>query len=352
MAEPTHPGGDDESSGLLWADAYADTTAGGPAPQGPTSAPIDRETSPLDEDRVVVPRREPTPGGFRGLRQRFRGPDPDPGPDRWQLAVERCRQPAPGGRRIAVVSRKGGVGKTTTTLMIGHTLAAVRRDRVLAVDGNPDAGTLGHRVPRQTAATVVDALAAVGTVVGYPDARQLTSQAPSRLEVLASPENPHSSRSLSGRDYQQVLDEMHRHFSVVLCDTGTGIIDDAHSGILDAVDQIVLVSGTALDTARAAGLTLDWLEGHGRAALVRDAVVVVNHVADAGRVDLDAIEAHFRGRTRALHHVPHDRHLEAGAVTDPDQLRPDTQAAWLDVAASVADGFPLPSPRDLRKDPS
>ena len=81
-------------------------------------------------------------------------------------------------------------------------------------------------------------------------------------------------------------------------------------------------------------------------------MVVVNHVADAGRVDLDAIEAHFRGRTRALHHVPHDRHLEAGAVTDPDQLRPDTQAAWLDVAASVADGFPLPSPRDLRKDPS
>ncbi|HUG85191.1 MAG TPA: MinD/ParA family protein, partial [Euzebya sp.] len=251
------------------------------------------------------------------------------------------------GRRIAVISRKGGVGKTTTTLMIGHTLAAVRPDRVIAIDGNPDAGTLGHRVVRQTQATVAEALLRVGTIVGYPDARGLTSQAPSRLEVLASPEDPHASRALRGADYRAVMDDLDKHYNVMLCDTGTGIMDDANLGILDAVDQIVLVTGPALDSARAAGMTLDWLESHGRDHLVRDAVVVVNAISDLGRVDLDQVARHFEHRCRSVHCIPHDRHLEAGAVTDADMLAPATQEAWLRVSAAVVEGFALPSGRVL-----
>ena len=48
----------------------------------------------------------------------------------------RVRTPC-GCRRIVVISRKGGAGKTTTTLMLGHTLASYRGDRVVALDANP-----------------------------------------------------------------------------------------------------------------------------------------------------------------------------------------------------------------------
>ena len=45
---------------------------------------------------------------------------------------------------IAIVSPKGGVGKTTLTVLLGSLLARVRRDRIVAVDTNPDFGSLGR----------------------------------------------------------------------------------------------------------------------------------------------------------------------------------------------------------------
>ena len=56
------------------------------------------------------------------------------------------RTPIEGTRRVVVMSRKGGVGKTTITLSLGSILATERGDRVVAVDANPDAGNLAHRV--------------------------------------------------------------------------------------------------------------------------------------------------------------------------------------------------------------
>ena len=45
---------------------------------------------------------------------------------------------------IAVVSPKGGVGKTTVTALVGMLLSHIRRDRIVAVDTNPDYGSLGR----------------------------------------------------------------------------------------------------------------------------------------------------------------------------------------------------------------
>src|SRR5690606_9760154 len=49
-------------------------------------------------------------------------------------------------RFVPVLSRKGGVGKTTVTALLGMALADARDDRVIAVDANPDRGTLAERV--------------------------------------------------------------------------------------------------------------------------------------------------------------------------------------------------------------
>ena len=60
--------------------------------------------------------------------------------------ITRVRTPVAGGHhRVAVLSLKGGVGKTTTAVALGATLATLRGDRVIAIDANPDAARFRTR---------------------------------------------------------------------------------------------------------------------------------------------------------------------------------------------------------------
>ena len=70
----------------------------------------------------------------------------------------RLRTPISGSRRVVVMSRKGGVGKTTISLALGSTFAMLRGDRVIAVDANPDAGNLAHRVAPPHDKNITDVL--------------------------------------------------------------------------------------------------------------------------------------------------------------------------------------------------
>jgi putative peptide zinc metalloprotease protein len=261
------------------------------------------------------------------------------GPSPAELAerqlVARAKAPVGGCRSIAVISRKGGVGKTTTTLMLGHTFASLRGDRVVALDGNPDAGSLGYRVRRETAATVTNLLADEQDIIRYADIRSYTNQAPTRLEVVAADDDPRITTALGEEDYRRAIALLERHYNLILLDTGTGVLESATKGILQLAEQIVVVMSPSLDSARAASSTLDWLNENGHAELVRNAVAVVNAVREEGLVEVDKIKDHFQGRCRAVVQVPWDPHLSAGAETQVDRLQPGTRRAYLE----VADGF-------------
>ena len=73
---------------------------------------------------------------------------------RHEALVAQVQRPLRGCYRIALLSQKGGVGKTTITATLGATFATTRGDRVVAVDANPDRGTLSQKVPLETPATV------------------------------------------------------------------------------------------------------------------------------------------------------------------------------------------------------
>ena len=255
--------------------------------------------------------------------------------------LTRVKAPIPDCRRIAVISRKGGIGKTTTTLMLGHTFATHRGDRVVALDANPDAGSLGYRVRRQTTATVADLLevARGAGVDRYADVRSYTSQAPTRLEVIAAADDPRLEMVLGWSEYQAVMGVLERHFNLILCDTGTGIVDDATQGVLNRADQIVVCASASIDGSRASSLTLDWLDAHNFGGLAADAVVVINALRGRSLVQVGELERHFRSRCRAVVRIPHDRRLEAGAETTLEELGAATRDAYLQVAAAVADGF-------------
>ncbi|MFG1627479.1 MinD/ParA family protein [Kribbella sp. NPDC049227] len=254
--------------------------------------------------------------------------------------IDRVRAAVRGPRRVVTLSRKGGAGKTTTTLMLGHTLAMHRGDRVVALDANPDAGSLIYRVRRESPATVTNLLGERDLITKYADLREYTSQAPSRLEVIASDDDPTISQALGDRDYRTVLDLLTQHYNLILVDTGTGILDGAIQGILREADQIVVVMPPALDGARVAAGTLDWLDQHGHADLVSSAVAVINTTRGKPRwLQLDEIENHFNSRCAGTVRIPWDPALDSGAAVDLDDLRSATRDAYLELAELVAGGF-------------
>jgi MinD-like ATPase involved in chromosome partitioning or flagellar assembly len=259
--------------------------------------------------------------------------------------INRVRTPVAGGHhRVAVLSLKGGVGKTTTAVGLGATFATLRGDRIIAVDANPDRGTLSDKVRLETAATVRDLLNERDQIRRYADVRAFTNQAPSRLEVLASDSDPEVSVAFSADDYCDVAQVLEHFYSICLTDCGTGLLHSAMTGVLGLADQIVVVSSPSVDGARSASATLDWLEAHNCGDLARNGVLVLSVIRPKSKstVDLDRLEHHFAARCRAVARIPYDPHLEEGAEVDLELLSAETADAYLTLAALVGDGLAWP----------
>ncbi len=259
--------------------------------------------------------------------------------------INRVRTPVAGGHhRVAVLSLKGGVGKTTTAVGLGATLATLRGDRVIAIDANPDRGTLSNKVRLETAATIRDLLNERDQVSRYADVRAFTSQASSRLEVLASDRDPGVSVAFSADDYSDAARVLEHFYSICITDCGTGLLHSAMSGVLRLADQIILVSSPSVDGARSASATLDWLEAHHCGNLVRDGVVVLSAIRPKSKstVDLNRLEHHFAARCRAVARIPYDPHLEEGAEIELELLSSETAESYLALAAVVGDGLAWP----------
>ena len=260
--------------------------------------------------------------------------------------IARINQPLAGCYKIAMLSLKGGVGKTTATVTLGSTFASLRGDRVVAVDANPDRGTLSQKIPLETTATVRHLLRDSHRITRYSDVRAYTSQSPSRLEVLASESDPAVSEAFSEDDYRRTMDLLEHFYNIVLTDCGTGLMHSAMRGVLDQADSLVLVSSGSIDGARSASATLDWLDVHGYSALVRRSVAVLNSVRPgSGKVDLTKVAEHFAARCRAVTTIPFDPHLEEGAEVELQSLSNATRQALLELAAVVADDFPFTAHR-------
>jgi MinD-like ATPase involved in chromosome partitioning or flagellar assembly len=245
-----------------------------------------------------------------------------------------------GARFVPVMSRKGGVGKTTITTLLGMALADARDDRIIAVDANPDRGTLAERVTQQNGKTVRDLVRDRAEISGYAGVSSVVARDDTRLDVLASDADPRVSEAFSDRDYRDVAALAAHYYSIVLTDTGTGIVHSVMQATLDLADQLVVVSGLSVDEARLASETLTWLETNGYADQVRGAVVVLNNSRPGSPlVQLDELETHFRTRVRSVVRVPYDPHIAAGSAITFRDLRAETRLAARDLAASVVEGL-------------
>jgi MinD-like ATPase involved in chromosome partitioning or flagellar assembly len=219
-------------------------------------------------------------------------------------------------------------------------LALVREDRVVAIDANPDRGTLAERVSRGTRFTVRDVVNKAAAIDGFTEFSTMVSRDTTRLDVLASDSDPMLSEAFSEGDYNVVADMAARYYSIVLTDCGTGIVHSVMRPTLQRASGLVIVSGGSVDEARLASETLTWLEANGYGDLVRNAIVALNTATQATQlVKLDEIEQHFKTRVRQVVRIPYDPSLAAGSVIKWDQLKKQTRTAARLLAAHVVDGL-------------
>ncbi len=314
------------------------------APQGPEHLPHTPYPE-LSTGMLLRPVAPPPSDGWRLLLFKMSGGlinlGESPRATRHNNLVAQVNRPLRGSYRVALLSLKGGVGKTTIAATLGATFASIRGDRVVVVDANPDHGTLSQKIPLETAATVRQLLHDAGTIERYSDVRRYTSKGPSGLEVLASETDPAISEAFSADEYARVLDILERFYGLVLTDCGPGLLHSVMSSVLDKADVLLVVASGSIDGARSASATLDWLDAHGHQELVRNSIAVINAVRPrTGKVDMNKVIDHFSRRCRAVRLIPFDPHLEEGAEIELDRLRRGTREALAELAAVVADGFP------------
>ena len=248
-----------------------------------------------------------------------------------------------GAKFIPVLTRKGGVGKTTISTLLGMAMAQVREDRVIAIDANPDRGTLAERVSKSTRFTVRDVVNRAAAIDGFSEFSNMVSRDETRLDVLASDADPMLSEAFNEGDYNVVADMAARYYSIVITDCGTGIVHSVMRPTLQRANSIVIVSGGSVDEARLASETLTWLEANGYGELVRNSVVALNTATQATLlVKLDEIEQHFRTRVRSVIRIPYDPALAAGSVIKFNELKKPTRDAARELAAEVIGSIVTP----------
>lgn len=209
---------------------------------------------------------------------------------------------------IAVVSPKGGVGKTTVTALLGTLFSMLRRDPIVAVDTNPDFGSLGRILtPDQT--WYVDDLARLVNEDGMLSLTSLDSRlgrAVHGLLVVPAPTDPLRMAALDQAAYQRLITRLKDFFSLIMLDCGTGLQDPASAAAIATAHQVLLLTDAQPATASLVAESAQLLHQWGRPI-----TVVVNRMPPrGGRLDLDQLSRYLPA-ARGLVVIPDD----VGAAT-------------------------------------
>jgi MinD-like ATPase involved in chromosome partitioning or flagellar assembly len=250
-------------------------------------------------------------------------------------------------RVLAFANPKGGVHKTTATVLAAATVGSVRGRGVLAWDDNELRGTLGLRAGSARHARTIRHLITDLDEVEPRHGADLTGRLDDYLRhasdgsynVLAGEESPRFASRLDQHTVRRVLDLLRRTQDVICVDTGNNVESVNWQTVVQAADQLVVTTVPREDAAFSADWMLDLLHEVGMGELADNAVTLVS-CPTPGRSPLQAdLERHFATRTRAVVVVPYDPALESGSSIEYAQLQHETRQAWLKAASVMIEPF-------------
>ena len=207
----------------------------------------------------------------------------------------RIAKPFEGGTRfVPMLTRKGGVGKTTISRC-----SAWRWPMCVKTGSSPSTRTpTAERSP--SASTSRPARRCATGDLGRVDRASTSSRRSSRGTRPASTFSPSDSdpmvsEAFDENDYTVVADLGSRFYSVVITDCGTGIVHSVDAATLQRADAVVIVSGGSVDEARSPPRRSP---GSSRTATATSSRTPWSPSTPATQgtnlVKLEEIEAHFR----------------------------------------------------------
>jgi len=186
---------------------------------------------------------------------------------------------------IAVMSPKGGVGKTTISALLGMLFAHLRQGHVISVDTNPDYGSLGRCLTPEHSTFVDDLLPLLDDSSLTVTALELfLGRGPHGLMVLPSPTDPERMALLDETAYVRVIRRLQAIAGVVILDCGTGLQEPPARAALKTSDQVLLITDAEPATA---SIVAEAARSLSRTARV---LLVVNKMLAArSRLNLEAL---------------------------------------------------------------
>ena len=241
-----------------------------------------------------------------------------------------------------VVGACGGAGTTVTALGLANALALSRK-RVVLVDAAPGGGDLVDR-----GATTVSPEDGVERLLadlctGVPVSPSLFAECSSETSVGATIVHQTGDEfdDLHTDPDLEPLDEYLRaHERPTVYDAGR-MWRPAHARPLWWLPDdtpIVLTVPSRADAFNRMRYSLELLSSFRGVNRLGSTLVVVSHQRPGVRLDDVAVLRNFlRGRVAGVHTVPYDEELALGTVVDHPSMRPETIAAYDQLAAAIAD---------------
>jgi MinD-like ATPase involved in chromosome partitioning or flagellar assembly len=314
-------------------------------PARPASAPPHMPVRPASAAPAAPVSAGPSPTSPAPARIEWRQSRSEPSELDRAVATMRRKMTKP--RVLAFANPKGGVHKTTATVLAAATIGSVRGRGVLAWDDNELRGTLGLRAGSARHARTIRHLVSDLLTIENMHADELMQTFDGYLrhasdgsyDVLAGEENPRFAQRLDQSTVQRVLDLLRRTHDVICVDTGNNVESVNWQTVMRGADQLVVTTVPREDAAFTADWMLDVLNESGQEELVANAVTLISCPSSGKMPLLDDLTKHFATRTRAVAVVPYDPALEVGSSIEYGVLQPETKAAWQKAAAVMIEPF-------------
>jgi len=267
--------------------------------------------------------------------------------DDLERAVSLMRRKLGKPRVLAFANPKGGVHKTTATVLAAATIGSVRGRGVLAWDDNELRGTLGLRAGSarhaRTIKHLLHDLLQIENMHGDGLLQELDGYlrhaADGSYDVLAGEESPRFAARLDQGTVRRVMDLLRRTHDVICVDTGNNVESVNWQTVMRQADQLVITTVPREDAAFTADWMLDVLDESGMGDLVANAVTLISCPSPGPLPLLNDFAKHFATRTRAVAVVPYDPALEVGSSIEYGDLQQETRTAWLKAASVMIEPF-------------